>query len=59
MCKAKVLTCIAPRSPVYGETLAYRGLPPRFFKVLSHVCQRGGHTSEIALRHLSTYIIAT
>jgi hypothetical protein len=27
----------SPRSPVYGETLACRGLPPPFFKVLWHV----------------------
>jgi hypothetical protein len=33
--------------------------PPRFFKVLLHVYQRGGHTSEIALPHISTYIMAT
>jgi hypothetical protein len=49
----------SPRSPVYRETLAHRGLPPLFFKVLSHVCQWGGHTSEIALPHLSPYIMDT
>jgi hypothetical protein len=37
------------QSPVYNETLARRGLPPRFFKVLSHVYEQGDHTSEIAL----------
>jgi hypothetical protein len=49
----------SPRRLVYDETLARRGLPPRFFKVLSHVCKRGGHTSDIDLPHLSTYIMAT
>jgi hypothetical protein len=49
----------SPRSPVYGETLARRGLPPSIFKVLLHVCQRSGHTSQIALPHLSSYIMPT
>jgi flagellar biosynthesis/type III secretory pathway ATPase len=44
---------------IYGETLARRGLPPRFFKVLLHVCERGDNTFEIALTHLYTYIMAT
>jgi hypothetical protein len=48
-----------PRSPIYGETLARHGLPPRFFKVLLHVCEQGDHTSDIALPHLSTLVMAT
>jgi hypothetical protein len=58
MCKAKFLTCIAPK-PGYGETLAGRDVPPCFFKVLSHVCQWGGHTSQVALPRLSPYIMPT
>jgi hypothetical protein len=47
----------SPRSPIYNEYLVSIAVyPPRIFKVLSHVCGRGGHTSEIALLHLSTYI---
>jgi hypothetical protein len=49
----------SPRSPIYSETLARRGVPPRFLKVLSHVCEQGDHTFEIALPHLSTSVMAT
>jgi hypothetical protein len=37
--KAKVCPCIAPRSPVYGETLAHYTCvvyPPRFLRTVAH-----------------------
>jgi hypothetical protein len=56
MCKANVLTCIAPK-----PGLRQNPSPSRFtlldFSKCYRMCVNGGdHTSEIALPYLSTYI---
>jgi hypothetical protein len=49
----------SPRSPIYGETLARRGLAPLDFLKCYRMCEQEDHTYEISLPHLSTSVMGT